>query len=112
MAIDFAGHLLTGGRGRSGIIWIYRMIERGVEYPKEWTHGRPCRTIFRMVRCGSQKHSGGADREVLPSTTPIPLPVSTCSGLSSIEGALFDWLLRMVDGTAEFEWTCMFADQQ
>jgi len=44
-ATDFApGHLLTGGNGgESGIIWnLPVMIERGVEYQKEWTHGRQC----------------------------------------------------------------------
>lgn len=39
---DFVGHLLTGGTGE---VWDHLdlpvIIDHGLEYPKEWTHGNP-----------------------------------------------------------------------
>lgn len=107
---DFAGHLLTGGTGE---IWDHLdlpvMIERGVEYPKEWTHGRPVPHDLPDGPLWAHKHSA-AQIEVLKhdaytfASQYMQRPVS-------IEGALFDmagfeWWTEL----PEFEWTCMFAD--
>lgn len=107
---DFAGHLLTGG---TGDIWDHLelpvWLDSSIDYPAEWTHGRPIEHNLPDGPLWPEKHDAD-EIEVLKhdsytfASQYLQRPVS-------IEGALFDmagfhWWHELPD----MEWTCMFAD--
>lgn len=86
---DFAGHLLKGGTGE---IWDHLdlpvMIEPGLEYPKEWTHGRPIDHGLPPGPLWGSKHSL-EEIEVLKADA-YTYNSQYRQRPSNIEGALFD----------------------
>jgi len=86
---DFAGHLLKGGTGE---VWDHLdlpvMIEPGMEYPKEWTHGRPIDHGLQAGPLWDEKHTE-EEIEILKADA-YTYNSQYRQRPSSVEGALFN----------------------
>lgn len=85
---DFAGYLLKGG---SGDIWDHLelpvLIEKGIEYPKEWTHGRPIDHGLPEGPLWADKHS--EDEIEIIKADAYTYSSQYQQRPNSVEGALF-----------------------
>jgi len=86
---DFVGHLLTGGSGEK---WHHLnlpvLIDRGEEYPVEWTHGIPVEHNLPDGPLWSEKHDA-TEIEVLKADA-YTFASQYMQRPVSVEGALFD----------------------
>ncbi|WP_206540084.1 phage terminase large subunit [Leisingera sp. ANG-Vp] len=107
---DFAGHLLKGGTGE---VWHHLdlpvLIEPGMEYPPEWTHGKPIDHGLPPGPLWAEKHTE-AEIEVLKADA-YTYNSQYRQRPANIEGALFN-----MDGFGEWrelppmEFTRIYAD--
>lgn len=107
---DFAGHLLTGG---SGDKWHHLdlpvLIDRGAEYPAEWTHGIPIEHDLPDGPLWPEKHSE-AEIEIIKSdaytfaSQYMQRPVGIGGALFDMDG--FRWWHEL----PPMSWCMMFAD--
>lgn len=107
---DFAGHLLKGGTGE---VWDHLdlpvVIDRGIEYPKEWTHGRPIAHNLPDGPLWPEKHTQ-AEIEVLKADA-YTFASQYMQRPVSIEGALFEMAkFGEWNELPPLEWLCMYAD--
>lgn len=107
---DFVGHLLTGGSGdRWHHLDLSVVIEKGHQYPKEWTHGIPIRHHLEDGPLWLEKHSE-TEIEVLKAD-PYTFASQYMQRPVSVEGALFDmekfgWWTEL----PILDWCCIYAD--
>lgn len=86
---DFAGHLLTGGTGeRWDHLDLPALIDRGAEYPREWTHGAPIPHDLPEGPLWEAKHDR-AEIEVLKADA-YTFASQYAQRPVGAEGALFD----------------------
>ena len=86
---DFAGHLLTGGMGDIfDHLDLPVVTDRGAEYPREWTHGRPVAHNLPDGPLWAGKHS--AKEIELLKADAYTYASQYAQRPVSIEGALFD----------------------
>lgn len=109
-ADDFVGHLLTGG---TGDMWHHLdlpiVIENGVEYPKEWTHGIPIPHNLPDGPLWEEKHNL-AQIEILKADS-YTYNSQYRQRPASSEGALFDMdALLYWNELPQIEYFRMFGD--
>lgn len=107
---DFAGHLLKGGTGET---WAHLdlpvLIEKGHEYPPEWTHGQPIDHGLPEGPLWAAKHTA-EEIEVLRADA-YTFASQYMQRPKSIEGALFDmegfqWWREL----PPMDWTRVYGD--
>ncbi len=107
---DFAGHLLTGGTGE---VWDHLdlpiVIDQAVDYPKEWTHGRPIEHELPDGPLWPFKHDDD-EIEVLKADA-YTYNSQYAQRPASVEGALFDMEgFRYYSELPPIDYYTMYAD--
>jgi len=107
---DFVGHLLTGGTGE---VWDHLdlpvIIDKGAEYPKEWTHGKPIAHKLPDGPLWPAKQD--AEQIEVIRADSYTFASQYMQRPTSIEGAMFDMAgVRWYNEAPQIEYYRMYAD--